>query len=62
MTLSLTHKFKIGQQVYLIVNPQVSVFITGYLIRMGNQLSYLVQGESEEMVKYEFELDSEKQL
>lgn len=63
MAITINPRFKFGQLVFLRVNTDHAVIVTGYVIRKDNNFVYLVSGESnEEQVRSDDELSDEKVL
>jgi hypothetical protein len=56
-----TAKFELGTTVFLRVAPEDAGMVTGYTIRFGPTLTYLITwGDGEERTHWEMELTSER--
>ncbi len=55
-------KWEIGQLVYLKANTDWSGYVTGFVVRAGSTLQYLVSypGDGGEQSHFEFELSEDK--
>lgn len=52
--------FDIGDRVWMVCDPNLSGFVTGYRISQGFQPSYIVAMPSDETVCQSYEITSEK--